>query len=272
MTGDVLPSAGAGRWRDLGVRVASAAVLIPAVFLDVWLGAWWFVAFVCVLMPLCAREYVRMICPRHFLQFGLHAAAALAGAVVPAFFGAPEALGLILLFWALSAVEHWRGGRRDGFALLGVAYVGLPGLALTGLREEGGALAIYWLFCVVWLADTMAYFVGRLVGGPKLWPSVSPKKTWAGLAGAVMGAMLASLAVTLGAGLGVVLPLVLAAAPLAVVEQGGDLYESALKRRAGVKDSGTLIPGHGGALDRVDGLLAASMATYLLALSGIMAW
>jgi phosphatidate cytidylyltransferase len=264
-----------GRWRDLGVRGLSAAVLIPAVLVDVWLGEWWFVAFVAVLMVLCAREYVRMSAGASRLQLGLHAAGAIAGAVLPVTAGVAVGVAVIASLWICSGLAFLLQRRGDdAFALLGLGYVSIPALALVELRADpqAGLVSIYWLFCVIWMADTCAYFAGRLIGGPKLWPAVSPKKTWAGLYGAMVGAVLASVAVTLVAGLSFSVSLLIMAAILAVVEQGGDLYESALKRKAGVKDSGTLIPGHGGALDRVDGLLAAATAAWALNMIGLLNW
>lgn len=264
-----------GRWRDLGVRGLSAAVLIPAVLADVWLGAWWFVAFVAVLMVLCAREYVRMTAEGNRLQLGLHVACAISGAVLPVVAGVAIALAVITSLWICSGLAFVLQRRsHDIFALLGPAYVAVPGLSLVMLRADpdAGLVSIYWLFCVIWTADTAAYFAGRLIGGPKLWPAVSPKKTWAGLFGAMAGAVLASVLVILAAGLSFSVALIGMAAVLAVVEQGGDLYESALKRRAGVKDSGRLIPGHGGALDRVDGLVAAAAVAWLMSAAGILSW
>jgi phosphatidate cytidylyltransferase len=116
-----------------------------------------------------------------------------------------------------------------------------------------------WLLVVVWAADICAYFAGRLIGGPKLAPSISPKKTWAGLWGAVAGGALGGLALGYWGGSVAFLILVVLGGFLAIIEQLGDLFESALKRHYGLKDSGRLIPGHGGLLDRVDGLVAATL-------------
>jgi phosphatidate cytidylyltransferase len=141
----------------------------------------------------------------------------------------------------------------------GVIYVGLPALALVWLRNHvpGGAEHVLWLFLVVWATDIFAYFAGRSIGGAKLAPSISPGKTWAGLYGGMAGAGLTGGVVALAFGAGF-WPASVLAALLAVVAQIGDLFESALKRRAGVKDSGHLIPGHGGLLDRIDGLVFAA--------------
>jgi phosphatidate cytidylyltransferase len=153
---------------------------------------------------------------------------------------------------------------------LGLLYLGIPCAGLIVLRqaEPLGWLAILFILLVVWATDIAAYFGGRAVGGPKLWPRVSPKKTWSGALSGLAAAVLAGGATaawaTGNARTGFVL-----AAPLSVVAQAGDLFESAVKRRFGVKDSGSAIPGHGGVLDRVDGLLGAAALAWLMAILGL---
>lgn len=149
----------------------------------------------------------------------------------------------------------------------GLAYAGLLGISLVCLRGDNiiGLQATLFLFAVVWATDILAYFTGRAIGGPKLAPSISPGKTWSGALGGTAAAILAGLAIAawfgspLGWGALMALALV-----LSVVSQFGDLYESSIKRRFGAKDSSTLIPGHGGVMDRVDGLAAASFMLFLL--------
>ena len=162
--------------------------------------------------------------------------------------------------------------RRPQLAV-GVLYAGLPVLGLIVIRRQlgdDGLVWTTWALALVWATDIGAYFAGRAIGGPKLWPSVSPNKTWAGLIGGVIAASLLALALHLLAGLP--LRLTLATPLLAALAQGGDLYESALKRRAGVKDSGTLLPGHGGVMDRLDGLVpVAPLAAALVVLPTIRA-
>jgi phosphatidate cytidylyltransferase len=163
----------------------------------------------------------------------------------------------------------WRGA--------GVLYVGVPCLAIVWLRNESqfGWTGLLWLLLVVWTTDVAAYAVGRAIGGPKLAPQISPGKTWAGLVGgiaaaAVVGALIGLYVRPRDFGL-----LVAASALLAVIEQLGDLVESAIKRRFGVKDSSAIIPGHGGFLDRVDGLMAVAVAVAGLTLAGrgdILPW
>ena len=145
----------------------------------------------------------------------------------------------------------------------GAVYVGLPVLALLILREQGnGRVLAFWAMALVWATDIGAYFAGRSIGGPKLAPAISPNKTWAGLGGGVVAAGVFALALHSWADL----PLRLAAVTplLAVLAQVGDLYESWLKRRAGVKDSGNVLPGHGGVLDRLDGLVPVAPVAALL--------
>ncbi|MCW3838005.1 phosphatidate cytidylyltransferase [Sphingomonas canadensis] len=147
----------------------------------------------------------------------------------------------------------------------GVLYVGLPVLALVLLRErENGLLITFWAMALVWACDSGAYFAGRAIGGPKLAPAISPNKTWAGFLGGVAAAGLFAWALVLLFGLPVLLAL--ATPLLAVLAQAGDLYESHLKRVAGVKDSGNLLPGHGGVMDRLDGLVAVAPVAALLVL------
>ncbi|MDE0880626.1 MAG: phosphatidate cytidylyltransferase, partial [Sphingomonas bacterium] len=149
---------------------------------------------------------------------------------------------------------------------LGIVYCGLPVLALMIIRrQDEGIVFALWALALVWMCDIGAYFAGRTIGGPKLAPRISPNKTWAGLIGGVM------LAGVFGAFMhfryGLPMRMTLATPVLAVIAQMGDLFESALKRRAGVKDSGNILPGHGGVMDRLDGLVpVAPLAAFLVVL------
>jgi phosphatidate cytidylyltransferase len=168
------------------------------------------------------------------------------------------------------AVTAGRGRKRIDAVLLawGPLYVALPCFAMLAMRQSYGFAVTMWTFAMVWATDTGAYAFGKTIGGPKLAPRISPNKTWAGLAGgmacsAAVGAAGSGLAAFAGAGAPGAAALAAAGAALAVVAQIGDLFESAVKRRVGAKDSSRLIPGHGGVLDRVDGLLTAVPAAYL---------
>jgi phosphatidate cytidylyltransferase len=249
-------------WRDLGIRTLTSAILIPAVLLDVWLGGVWFHLLVALLAVMMAHEWSNIVHDRSSAQFALHAAGGLCGASLTLAFDWPVTLVVLAVTTLLSiALAVLQKRKLCLWVLVGVPYVGLPAMAFVTLRGQthAGMLTIIWLLVVVWAADICAYFAGRVVGGPKLAPRISPKKTWAGLWGAVAGAALAGLGMGFLAGSPGFLRLVVLGGFLAIVEQLGDLFESALKRHYGVKDSGRLIPGHGGVLDRVDGLVAASL-------------
>ncbi len=160
----------------------------------------------------------------------------------------------ILLFLLLSMLVRMPGKR---WLSTGLAYAGLPAIALIWLRAQPDGFAlVMWTMALVWATDIFAYFAGRAIGGPKIWIAVSPNKTWAGLVGGMLGAGLFSALFGLYRGwpISFVLLLLMGMA-LAVVAQAGDFFESWLKRRAGVKDSGRILAGHGGMMDRVDGLV-----------------
>jgi phosphatidate cytidylyltransferase len=177
------------------------------------------------------------------------------------------------LFWAIAAgIVFWEWValvRKGGGSLWlagGVIYAGLLLLAPVALRSDPalGMAAIFLLFAVVWTTDIAGYFVGRAIGGPKLAPSISPNKTWSGaIAGVVGSAIIVALGVHLVPQVRAV-PLVILAVLLSIVSQGGDLAESALKRRFGSKDAGRIIPGHGGVMDRLDGFWAAAVCAAII--------
>ncbi len=147
----------------------------------------------------------------------------------------------------------------------GFLYLAIPAFAAITLEWVWFGLT-FWVMIVTWATDIFAFFAGRALGGPKLAPRISPNKTWAGLIGGIVGAAVCGWAAAEYFELG--MPFLLLGAPMAVLAQAGDLYESWVKRRAGVKDSGTLLPGHGGVLDRLDGLLPVLVATLLLLVAG----
>lgn len=161
--------------------------------------------------------------------------------------------------------------RRPGLAR-GIFYVGLPIMALLLIRRQHeGIVFTVWALALVWACDIGAYAAGRMVGGPKIAPAISPNKTWAGLVGGMAAASL--FAAFMHFDYGLPLRLTLATPLLAVLAQAGDFYESWLKRQAGVKDSGTLLPGHGGVLDRLDGLVpVAPVAALLILLPKVYWW
>lgn len=256
---------------NLRRRVLSALVLVPVAVGAALLGGWAFTALVALAAALMAYEWARLCGgegagPLGVVGIGVALTAlALAGAdmFVPAL--AAMALGMILAT-ALAAFA----GRALLWPALGVVYITLPCVVLVWLRAapEGGRETVFWLFLLVWATDAGAYFVGRGLGGPRLAPRISPGKTWSGLAGGMICGALAGAGFGLASGASRLGMLALLSALLAALSQVGDLAESWLKRNFGVKDSGTLIPGHGGVLDRVDGLLFATAGAGVLALAG----
>lgn len=148
----------------------------------------------------------------------------------------------------------------------GFLYVAIPAFALLVLNWTWVGF-VFWAMVVTWSTDILAYVAGRSIGGPKLAPRISPNKTWSGLAGGVAGAAVAGWAVAAWLDLG--MPFLVAGAAMGVIAQVGDLYESWVKRRAGVKDSGRILPGHGGVLDRVDGLMPVAFVTFLMLALGL---
>lgn len=249
---------------DLGARISSALVLAPAALAASIAGGAWAAGAAGAAGLAMSYEWARMSQPG---RMGLAMACTLTGTL-----GAIMLTSWNLALWALVWLGFWAligGGLREKAlraweACSGVLYVGLPCIAFLWLRADPnwGLRAIIALLGIVWCGDSAAYFGGRLLGGPKLLPSASPHKTWAGAAAAILAGALAGAACARAFDAGILLWLG-SGALLAAIGLGGDLFESALKRRFGVKDASRLIPGHGGVLDRVDGLMAAVCGTAL---------
>jgi phosphatidate cytidylyltransferase len=256
--------------RALKLRVLSAVVLAPLAVAAAWFGSPWLPLITVAAGGGMAWEWARLCRAGRVGASG----AALVGVVVTAIAAAsvvalPAAFavtfaGAGLVLWAAER----EGDREPYWMPLGALWVALPCALFLWLAESdtAGRLTLLWIFAVVWATDIGAYAVGRRFGGPRLAPRWSPRKTWAGLIGGAGCAALAGWATARIGGISPVLPVVMVSAGLAIVEQFGDLAESVAKRRFGVKDSSGLIPGHGGLLDRLDGLLAVIPAVALLSL------
>ena len=248
-------------------RVASALVLGPLALVAIWLGPPTVDALIVAAAALMGWEWGRLSGLKDGWRGGVLAAfVTAASVVVAAAWSVTAALGLLAATAVLLAlVAPAVRGHRLGWLAVGVLYIGLPSVALAWIAadREMGRATLFWLVALVWATDTGAYFAGRTIGGRKLAPAISPGKTWAGLLGGIAAAAAVGVATALWTGASPVV-LVLVSAMLAVVEQAGDLLESAFKRHFKVKDSGHLIPGHGGMLDRLDGLLMAALAVALI--------
>lgn len=257
---------------NLQTRIISAVVLAVAVLGITWAGGFLFRLLVAAIVIAIFFEWIRMARPASGGAWrdgglGLLPEALMfvfaAGLLITTQAMSLIALATVLVVVLAVAAILLKSGRWD---VGGLAYAALSGLSLALLREDGtaGLYAIIFLFAVVWATDILAYFVGRAVGGPKLAPSISPGKTRSGALGGMAGGVAAGLVVVIAAGTGHVWLLTIVALILSIVSQAGDLFESWVKRQHGKKDSGTIIPGHGGVMDRVDGLVAAAFALYLI--------
>lgn len=243
-----------GQWDDLTTRLVSGAGMVAVGLGAVWLGGYWFHALIGLICGLMIWELVCMLdTARSRSQYVLAAAAAAAVLVAielpPAF-----ALPLLMLPSMLGFARMEEGGVT--YAIF-TALILLAGYGMMGLRDDFGLTWMLWLVLVVVVTDVAGYFAGRMFGGPKLWPRVSPKKTWSGTVAGWLGAAVVGLvfAGTTQAGIG----LMGISIAVSMASQIGDISESAIKRRVGVKDSSSLIPGHGGLLDRFDGMLGAAV-------------
>lgn len=256
------------RSQNLRQRVVSAVVMAIAVLALTYAGGPAFRLLAAAMAAAVFAEWVGMS-RRDGDRVHVIVAALLLGAVLAVMMMGADAVtaaGACLMALAACGL-HATVGRFGLGAVAGTAYAALPAICLAFLRgsDMAGLWAVLYLFAVVWASDIAAYFVGRTLGGPKLAPAISPGKTWSGAFGGALGGVAAggALAHIAGSPAGM-LAAGLVAFALSVAAQLGDLFESWLKRRGGVKDSGRVIPGHGGVMDRVDGLVAATIVLYLI--------
>ena len=253
--------------RTLRTKIASGLVLAAVALACAWAGGWPWVVLVALVGAVLAWEWASLCAGRPALRpdlaGGLSMAVVCAAILLTGWLGVRVGLPVLAAGAAVSGLVA--AGKRSAnhfWRMLGMFYVGVPCLAIVWLRgsADAGLPVLLWALALVWATDVAAYVAGKRLGGPKLAPRISPGKTWAGLAGGALAAAAVGAAAALWAGTGPVAGLVVLSAALALVEQAGDLIESAAKRRFGVKDSSAIIPGHGGFLDRVDGLMAVAVA------------
>ena len=276
-----MPAAVAGQGsRNLLMRVAAALVLAPLAIAAAYAGSWWWIVPVTLLAIGLFVEWLTVVGSAR--ETSVIAAGVLALAVAGLCLGFAR-IELALAALALGvAATALLSSRQRGWTSGGFLYAGAAQMAsiLVRLDPATGFVALVFVMLVVWVTDIGGYFAGRGFGGAKLWPRVSPNKTWAGAIGG-FGASLVVAAGFAALDLGQAWPLLMLAAVLSVVAQLGDLFESAVKRRFGVKDSSHIIPGHGGLMDRLDGFVAAMVLAAIFGLlrggvdgvgRGLMVW
>jgi phosphatidate cytidylyltransferase len=256
VTGEAAPAAAEGGARNLLARIAAALVLAPTAIAIAWAGGWFWALLVTSAAIGLYVEWLMIVGLASSRRVVAAGSLALASGGLALALGRLD-LAMIVIALGVVAVASLSNERR-GWAITGLCYAAAAEIASVLVRLDAamGLVALIMVLLIVWVTDIGGYFAGRGFGGPKLWPRVSPKKTWAG----AIGGFVASLAVAAGFasfGYGQMGPLLLLGAALSVVSQLGDLFESAVKRRFGVKDSSHIIPGHGGLLDRLDGFVAA---------------
>ena len=240
--------------------------MIPAALAITWFGKAPFVAMIAVIGLLAAYEWTQIVYRGSQIFLIVLGVAVVATAYLATGTTLLSVLAIIAFVWSASLFLLPASKQQINlYTFLSVPYLAVPLLALITLRNspDYGFAAILWVFAVVWLGDTLAYAFGKMIGGPKLAPRLSPNKTWAGLMGAISGGALGSILVALSAGVSISMPLIVLGGASGIIGQIGDLFESAAKRRAGVKDSGAIIPGHGGVLDRIDALLFVAVFALL---------
>jgi phosphatidate cytidylyltransferase len=252
--------------RNLLMRVIAALILAPAAIAIAWAGGWPWAGLVTMAAIGLFVEWLIIV------GAGRNAGVIATGTAALSLSGFCLASGqieaaLVTVALGVVSVGFFSPGRR-AWGAAGFCYAAAALVASIVLRLDAsaGLVALILVLLIVWVTDIGGYFAGRGIGGPKLWPRVSPKKTWAGAIGGFI-ASLAIAAVFASLGFGKMGPLLLLGAVLSIASQLGDLFESAVKRRFGVKDSSQLIPGHGGLLDRLDGFVAAIV---LAALIGVL--
>ena len=247
------------KWGDLAARLGSALVMVAVGLIGLWYGGDVFHGVVALISGALVWELSRMIAPENkklALQLGGVAGAVAFGAIyLPAGYALP--LLFIPAFVGFGQFERFRATY-----LVFAGLVMLAGFGMMSVRDDFGFWWMLWLVLVVVVTDVMGYFAGRMIGGPKFWPRVSPKKTWSGTVGGWVGAALVGVAYASFDGVGG--EIIGISIAVSMASQIGDIGEGAIKRRVGVKDSSNLIPGHGGVLDRFDGMLGASVFLLLI--------
>lgn len=258
---------------NLVQRVASAAVLVPVALAFIYWGGWPFLLLCAAAAAGILWEWTRLVTGPADSRVLVPGVSALALAFLLTGLGEPGAAAGIIVIGAVlaaAAMAAWprRFPARNPIAwgAGGILYAGIAFFGPAALREDDrmGLIAVLFLAATVWSTDIFAYCTGRTLGGPLLWPRVSPNKTWAGVVGGLVGGVAAGTMLAYASGVGRLTVVGVIALLLSALTQAGDLFESAVKRRFGAKDASTLIPGHGGLMDRLDGFLVAAFVALLI--------
>jgi phosphatidate cytidylyltransferase len=274
------PAASIGRLAggELALRVISAAVLAPLAVAIAYVGSWLFVAFWGIAAMLVLWEWTALVAKddqRSALMIGA-ASVGLALALAGNAANIAEVLqetrllaAVIVVAMGAIAMAALAPARQRAWLALGIPYAGTIGIAPIVIESDNtlGFVGMIMLFAIVWTTDIVAYFVGRTVGGRKLVPRISPKKTWSGALGGAAASVVVAIVIAKYAGLRDLFAIGLLALVLSIVSQAGDVFESLIKRRFDVKDSSRLIPGHGGLMDRLDGFMAACLVAAVIGLA-----
>lgn len=266
-------SAQGGDTNGLTLRIISALVLVPIALYAVYAGGWLLNIWILLFAVLMSFEWARLIAPTK------------TAGEISTLFGLYVLTVAALSYWGnqgdwtMAAMTAAGGGSlafliglvmklRPVYAFVGIIYIALPLAAILWIRLEAAqpVLTLLWLLFIVWATDTGGFFAGKSLGGPKLAPRISPNKTWSGALGGVGLAVLVGLSFSFFIEVKSILDFIVLSVVLSAISQVGDLFESALKRRFGVKDISGFIPGHGGAMDRIDGLVFVLMAAAAIGL------
>jgi phosphatidate cytidylyltransferase len=267
--------AGGDAANNVMLRIASAAVLAPIAICFAYIGGWLFLALCAAAAARILWEWTQLVADHPDRRVLLPGFAALIVALFLTGFDEPAAaattivIGAALAAGTLMALPRRFPARNTvRWAVGGILYSGIAFLGPAVLRRDPtlGFTAVLFVALTVWATDICAYASGRAIGGPLLWPEISPHKTWAGAIGGVLGGVAAGTMVAYASGVGMLAAIGVIALLLSLLTQVGDLFESAVKRRFGAKDASYLIPGHGGLMDRLDGFLVAGFAGLLIGL------
>jgi phosphatidate cytidylyltransferase len=262
-----------GSANNLVLRVASAAVLGPLVLVLAYIGGWLFFLLCAAAAAGVLWEWTKLVADSADTRILLPGFSALLFALLLTGLDEPgAAAGMVIIGAGLAAgvmaawPRRFPGRNPLVWGACGILYAGVAYLGPALIRRDAawGFVAVLFVAMTVWTTDISAYAVGRTLGGPLLWPRISPNKTWAGAVGGVLGGVAAGTSVAYASGVDKLVAVGVVAFVLSVLTQAGDLFESAVKRRFGAKDAGSLIPGHGGLMDRLDGFLLAAFVALLI--------